>query len=165
MSQELALFLPFPPAELNPNSKPFYGQTRRVQREYEEQVGWAIAAQRPRTWQAPERVRLNLAFFMCDRSVWDDDNCIAAFKVGRDQLTAAGIIADDDFRHAELGWVRVVHHRDARKRIVCPAWCPHEGVLVVVRAVADADGLHGDLNDYLARIRRNTPDVVPWKAA
>ena len=167
---ELALFLPFPPAVLNPNEKPFNraqaARKRQAQREYEESVGWAIAAQRPRTWVPPERVRLNLAFFMCGRVAWDDDNCIGAFKVGRDQLTVCGVITDDGYRHCELGRVRVIHHRGPRAKAPCPAWCPAEGVLVVVRSVKETrEENEGDLADYVTRLRRAWPQIVPWKAA
>lgn len=163
---ELALFLPFPPKELSPNGRPVLAAKLRVRREYEEQVGFAIAAQRPRTWFAPQKVRLNLAFFMCGRAAWDDDNAIGAFKAGRDQLIARGVIVDDGYRHCELGRVRVVHHRGPRSRVPCPAWCPEEGVLVVVRSVKETrEENEGDLADYVTRLRRAQPQIVPWRAA
>jgi len=54
-----------------------------------------------------KKVKLNLTFVYPVYRRRDRDNLIAMFKPGLDAIIAAGLVADDDVEHVEIGEVNV----------------------------------------------------------
>lgn len=87
---------PWPPSELNPNSRPNRFVKARKVKQYRHDCAWL-------TKQALGRTRLQEPFlctitFHPTNNLWDDDNAIAAFKAGRDGMCKALGINDRNLR-------------------------------------------------------------------
>lgn len=89
------IVLPWPPAELSPNKRLHWAARSKAARAYR-QACYLLTKQAG--IQAPEgRVLLALEFVPPDRRRRDDDNCLAAFKAGRDGVADALGIDDSRF--------------------------------------------------------------------
>ena len=89
------LMLPWPPKALSPNARTHWATKSRAAKAYRYTC---FLLCRRAGLQAPEgRALLSLEFIPPDRRRRDDDNCIAAFKSGRDGLAQALGIDDSRF--------------------------------------------------------------------
>ena len=92
---DIALMLPWPPKVLSPNARVHWATKSRAAKAYRNacfllcrQASLAVPA---------DRALLSLEFIPPDRRRRDDDNCIAAFKSGRDGVAQAMGIDDSRF--------------------------------------------------------------------
>ena len=101
MSHEVTL--PWPPKELNPNSRMHYMRLSTFKRKYRNTCH-LLAKQSGVSIDWFGDIHLWIDFYPPDRRHRDDDNIIAAFKAGRDGLADALGVDDKRFRiHA---WVK-----------------------------------------------------------
>ena len=87
----MILNLPWPPKDLNPNSRSHWGTVARAKKKYRRECYYLALG----TKADPENITIT---FYPPRKGWDDDNAIAAFKAGRDGLADAWGIDDKHFR-------------------------------------------------------------------
>jgi crossover junction endodeoxyribonuclease RusA len=92
----LPLEVSFPPRILNPNKSKglHWGKTSGAKKTYKNEVFWATKEAVQRGWIViPDtpKIGVHLIFIppIEPGPVWDDDNCEAAFKSGRDGLALA----------------------------------------------------------------------------
>lgn len=95
MSYEVTLG--WPPKELSPNARGHWSKKAKAAKAYRKAC-WALALEAGIKADWEGEVHLWLTFFPPDRRHRDDDNCIAAFKSGRDGLADALKIDDKQFR-------------------------------------------------------------------
>lgn len=89
------LVLPWPPKALSPNARGHWATRSRAAKKYRSTCKLLTLLHGAR---APEgRVKLSLVFCPPDARRRDDDNCVAAFKSGRDGLADALGIDDSRF--------------------------------------------------------------------
>ena len=114
------LILPWPPAVLSPNKRVHWAVRNKAVKSYREECHWLTKASGIRIdWDGI--VHLWITMCQPDRRHRDDDNCIAAFKAGRDGVAQALGLDDKRFRiHPWLsdevvkgGQVRVRFSREA----------------------------------------------------
>ena len=87
--------LPWPPKELNPNARTHWARKSRAAKGYRSDCHLLTLASGV---VAPEgEVLLDITFCPPDRRRRDDDNCLAAFKSGRDGVADALGIDDNRF--------------------------------------------------------------------
>lgn len=106
----IELTLPWPPRVLNPNQRAHWAVKAKAAKAYKAAC-WALAmeAKWPEfEWDGVSKVNLWLAFYPPDRRHYDDDNCVRAFKAGRDGVALALGIDDRNFRmhpllHTDIG--------------------------------------------------------------
>lgn len=90
-----SLTLPWPPKVLSPNARAHWATRSRAAKKYRSTCKLLTLMHGAR---APEgRVLLSLVFCPPDARRRDDDNCVAAFKSGRDGLADALRIDDSRF--------------------------------------------------------------------
>lgn len=90
----LTLTLPWPPKELNPNTRHgHWSQLARAKRSFRTACAWQAKSQGAKSMQA-QRLAVNLTFFPPDRRHRDADNCLASMKSGLDGL--ADVLGVDD---------------------------------------------------------------------
>lgn len=88
---------PWPPKELSPNARVHWSKRAKAAKAYRS-LCWAIALQVIGQRKPPDGdLHLWMTFCPPDRRRRDDDNCIAAFKPGRDGLADALKIDDKRF--------------------------------------------------------------------
>jgi crossover junction endodeoxyribonuclease RusA len=85
--------LPWPPVELNPNSRVHYQALARATKAYREACGWCVREHGIFT-DLPIPLPMVLEFYPPDRREYDRDNLLARFKAGMDGL-ADGLKIDD----------------------------------------------------------------------
>ena len=92
------LTLPWPPKDLNPNSRVHWTKRSKAAKAYKMacftlalEAGW-----RSVDWDGD--IHIWIDFYPPDRRQRDDDNCIAAFKSGRDGIANALDVNDTRFR-------------------------------------------------------------------
>src|SRR5690606_5149597 len=90
------LTLPWPPRELSQNARGHWAKRSRAAKSYRSQCH-LLALQARLAIPADDKVLLDLTFCPPDRRRRDDDNCLAAFKSGRDGLADALGIDDGRF--------------------------------------------------------------------
>lgn len=95
MTSGQTLLLPWPPKVLSPNARAHWATKSKAAKAYRStcfllcsQAGLAVPA---------ARALLSLEFIPPDRRRRDDDNCVAAFKSGRDGVAQALGIDDSRF--------------------------------------------------------------------
>ena len=103
MDEVITIILPFPPADLNPNRRPFWAVKAAAVKNYRHACKIKADEVRDRktiTLKAPVRA---VVTFYCGTKVWDQDNLTAAFKAGWDGIVESGLIPDDssDKLHVE----------------------------------------------------------------
>lgn len=91
----LRLVLPWPPADLSPNSRVHWSKLARAKKAYRAACGWAAIEQGAARIEA-ERLHLTLVFVPPNRRAHDLDNCLARIKSGLDGLT--DVLEVDDKR-------------------------------------------------------------------
>lgn len=97
----VALDLPWPPADLNPNKRLHWADRRRATQQYRTDCffvvkargGWLRRTKVPMPLPTP--VSATVTFWMPDRRRRDLDNLLAAMKPAWDGLVDAGLLADD----------------------------------------------------------------------
>lgn len=91
----IALMLPWPPKVLSPNARVHWATKSRAAKAYRNAC---FLLCRQAALSVPSgRALLSLEFIPPDRRRRDDDNCIAAFKSGRDGVAQALGIDDSRF--------------------------------------------------------------------
>lgn len=85
--------LPWPPVELNPNSRVHYQALARAKKAYRSACGWCVKEQGAPS-DLPIPLPITLEFYPPDRRSYDQDNLLARFKAGMDGL-ADGLKIDD----------------------------------------------------------------------
>ena len=97
------LVLPWPPKELSPNARGHWAAKAKIAKSYRtdcailtRQAGLKI------DWSGP--IHAWIDFYPPDRRHRDDDNCVAAFKSGRDGIAAA--LGIDDKRMRIHPWLK-----------------------------------------------------------
>lgn len=89
--------LPWPPSILSPNARAHWAAKNRAVKLYREDCAWLTKAAGLRVdWDG--FVHVWITFCPPDRRHRDDDNCIGAFKHGRDGMAQALGIDDKRFR-------------------------------------------------------------------
>lgn len=91
------IVLPWPPRELSPNGRVHWAKKAKAARAYR-QACYLLAKQARLVAPATERIPLLVTFLPPDRRRRDDDNCIGAFKAGRDGLADALGVDDRRFQ-------------------------------------------------------------------
>jgi len=99
------LILPWPSADLSPNSRGHWGKRMRATKEARglaffmaRKIGWNVSLSKP--WQNDAPVRLHIDVFPPDRRRRDDDNLSARFKAYRDGIADALGVNDSRFRES-----------------------------------------------------------------
>lgn len=103
----LSVTLPFPPAELSPNSKNgrHWGGTQAAKAKYRNDC-WVLALQAARGFVAPAGdIPLRVTFVQPDKRRRDRDNLLAACKSGLDGLAAALKVDDSRFEPVTISRV------------------------------------------------------------
>lgn len=91
----MTLELPWPPKELSPNARTHWAKKNKIAQRYKAECRLLTIHARV---QAPEgSLVLDIEFVPPNRQRRDDDNCLAAFKSGRDGIAAALGIDDSRF--------------------------------------------------------------------
>lgn len=96
MSGIPVITLPWPPRELSPNARGHWATKSRAAKKYRTMCH-LMALQSKIVAATEGEVLLDLTFCPPDRRRHDDDNCLAAFKAGRDGLADALGIDDNRF--------------------------------------------------------------------
>jgi len=87
--------LPWPPKELNPNARTHWAKKNQIAQRYKAECRLLTIHAR---MQVPEgSLVLDIEFVPPNRQRRDDDNCLAAFKSGRDGIASALGIDDSRF--------------------------------------------------------------------
>lgn len=92
--------LPFPPKELNPNSRLHFMQVARFKKQYRTQC-WALAKEagfNSTSLAGCEKAEVHLMFYPPDRRHRDMDNMFASMKAGLDGLADALHFNDKGFK-------------------------------------------------------------------
>lgn len=92
--------LPFPPKELNPNSRLHFMKVARFKKQYRNAC-WALAKQagfNSTSLAGCEKAQVHLLFYPPDRRHRDEDNMLAAMKSGLDGLAQALHFNDKGFK-------------------------------------------------------------------
>lgn len=93
--------LPWPPKELSPNARIHWARRSKIAAKYRADCHVLC---RQSGAKAPEgRILLSIEFVPPDKRRRDDDNCLAAFKSGRDGLADA--LGIDDSRFVTQLWL------------------------------------------------------------
>lgn len=87
--------LPWPPKELNPNARTHWTKRSKAAKQY--RTACHLLAKQSGTVAPEGEVLLMIEFVPPDARRRDDDNCLAAFKAGRDGLADALGIDDNRF--------------------------------------------------------------------
>ncbi len=101
-----------PPVSSSPNWRGHWSEKYKDGQTYRDAVYYSCVNVRNKLmalgdWQPFQRVRINLIFVYPVHRRRDRDNLIAMFKPGLDAIIAAGLVADDDVEHVEIGEVNV----------------------------------------------------------
>jgi crossover junction endodeoxyribonuclease RusA len=93
-----AVILPWPPKELNPNSRNHWAKTAKFKKSYR-QICWALAleAKIRVSTTGEDPILLGITFFPPDRRGRDTDNMFAAMKAGLDGIADALQVNDKRF--------------------------------------------------------------------
>lgn len=91
----IELMLPWPPKVLSPNARTHWATKSRAAKAYRHAC--FVLCRRAELSVPTGRALLSLEFIPPDRRRRDDDNCIAAFKSGRDGVAQALGIDDSRF--------------------------------------------------------------------
>ena len=117
MSEPLIFTLPWPPADLSPNSRVHWSKLARAKKAYRAACAWTAKEQGAKRIEA-ERLHLTITFVPPNRRAHDLDNCLARMKSGLDGL--ADVLGVDDKRWSltisksdEVGGLVRVEVRDA----------------------------------------------------
>lgn len=89
----LTLTLPWPPADLSPNSRVHWSKLARAKKAYRAACGRTAKEQGAKRIEA-ERLHLTITFVPPNRRAHDLDNCLARMKSGLDGL--ADVLGVDD---------------------------------------------------------------------
>lgn len=89
----LILTLPWPPADLSPNSRGHWSKLARAKKAYRAACAWTAKEQGATRIEA-ERLHLTITFVPPNRRAHDLDNCLARLKSGLDGL--ADVLGVDD---------------------------------------------------------------------
>lgn len=91
------IVLPFPPAGLNPNKRLHHMALYRLKKAYREVCEkYTLVSGEQITWDGDVHAWIN--FVPPDLRKRDDDNCLSAFKAGRDGMAEALGIDDNRFK-------------------------------------------------------------------
>ena len=93
MSEPLIFTLPWPPADLSPNSRGHWSKLARAKKAYRAACAWIAKEQGAKRIEA-ERLHLTITFVPPNRRAHDLDNCLARLKSGLDGL--ADVLGVDD---------------------------------------------------------------------
>lgn len=89
----LILTLPWPPADLSPNSRGHWSKLARAKKAYRAACAWTAKEQGAKRIEA-ERLHLTITFVPPNRRAHDLDNCLTRLKSGLDGL--ADVLGVDD---------------------------------------------------------------------
>lgn len=95
MTEPMKLVLPWPPADLSPNSRGHWSKLARAKKAYRAACAWTAKEQGAQR-VAAEKLHLTLVFVPPNRRAHDLDNCLARMKSGLDGL--ADVLGVDDKR-------------------------------------------------------------------
>ncbi|HMZ86789.1 MAG TPA: endonuclease [Giesbergeria sp.] len=98
----LQLTLPWPPADLSPNSRGHWSKLARAKKAYRAACAWTAKEQGAQRIEA-ERLHVSLVFYPPSRRAFDLDNMLARMKSGLDGL--ADVLGVDD-KHWSLSIAR-----------------------------------------------------------
>jgi crossover junction endodeoxyribonuclease RusA len=101
----LTIILPWPPADLSPNSRVHWARLARAKKLYRQTCGWQAKAQGATRMDAA-KLEVGLVFVPPSRRAFDLDNCVARMKSGLDAL--ADVLGVDD-KH----WRLTIEREDA----------------------------------------------------
>ncbi len=96
----MKLTLPFPPKELNPNSRLHFMKVARFKKSYR-QACWALAKEagfNSTSLAGCEKAEVHLTFYPPDRRHRDMDNMLASMKSGLDGIAEALHFNDKGFK-------------------------------------------------------------------
>jgi len=105
-----------PPVSSSPNWRGHWGSKYKDSRVYHNAVFYSFVDARNRAWMAGSdlmtfpfiKAKLNLTFVFAEQRRRDRDNLIAMFKPGLDAIVDAGLVADDDAEHLQIGQVDIL---------------------------------------------------------
>lgn len=89
------IVLPWPPKELSPNARTHWAKRSKIAKNY--RAACHVLCKQAGVTMPEGKALLVLEFVPPDRRKRDDDNCLAAFKAGRDGLADALGIDDHRF--------------------------------------------------------------------
>jgi crossover junction endodeoxyribonuclease RusA len=92
------IVLPWPPKELNPNSRVHHQVLAKHKKQYKE-VCWALVKESKVLPPDTPKIHLGILFVPPNRQRRDLDNCLAAMKAGIDGLASAWGIDDNRFMY------------------------------------------------------------------
>jgi crossover junction endodeoxyribonuclease RusA len=95
-AKPVTVLLPWPPSELNPNSRAHWAVKARAVKKYRAECGWALKAIALRK-VAAARLTLDIVFNPPDNRRRDRDNMIAAFKAAQDSIADVTGVDDSMF--------------------------------------------------------------------
>ncbi|WP_348658950.1 endodeoxyribonuclease RusA [uncultured Stutzerimonas sp.] len=91
----MTLELPWPPKELSPNARTHWARKNKIAQRYKGECRLLTIHARMQVPEGP--LVLDIEFVPPNKQRRDDDNCLAAFKSGRDGIAAALSIDDSRF--------------------------------------------------------------------
>ncbi|WP_425054774.1 endodeoxyribonuclease RusA [Pseudomonas abyssi] len=91
----MTLELPWPPKELSPNARTHWARKNKIAQRYKGECRLLTIHARMQVPEGP--LVLDIEFVPPNKQRRDDDNCLAAFKSGRDGIAAALGIDDSRF--------------------------------------------------------------------
>ena len=91
----MTLDLPWPPRELSPNARTHWAKKNKIAQRYKTECRLLTIHSGMKAPDGP--LVLDIEFVPPSRQRRDDDNCLAAFKSGRDGIAAALGIDDSRF--------------------------------------------------------------------
>lgn len=111
----IAILLPFPPAELSPNSRCHWREKAAAVQAYRhecevrarQQIGWTM----PPPWK---HTNATITFILKDKRRHDWDNLLASFKAGIDGIVDAGLLPDDDVK----SWSPTLRYEQGNKAAI-----------------------------------------------
>lgn len=106
-----------PSVEYSPNWRGSRFEKYRAGKVYQEAVYYYCVDVRNRAmassrWAPFGRARVDLTFIFPQSRRRDRDNLIARFKPGLDAIVQAGLVADDDVDHLEIGHIAILVSRE-----------------------------------------------------
>lgn len=88
----VTIYLPLPPAALNPNARVHWRTKAKATKAYREAARWAAHAPHAAQWKVAD-IQAHFRFGQDRRR--DRDNLLASLKAAFDGLVDAGLLADD----------------------------------------------------------------------
>ncbi len=128
----IVITLPFPPAELSPNSRCGWRAKAAAVQAYRYECK-VLCRQETNGMTMPQYTTATITFVLKDKRRHDWDNLLASFKAGIDGIVDAGLLPDDDVR----SWSCSLRYEQGPKALVrVELW----GQWWTLEPISDADG-------------------------